>query len=176
MSWPTTGRTSHDRRPLAASAPGHYRLRRRPGPRRDPSGRHGAAPTDPEQIGCLRCSIAVKAALRRARERGYPAASPDDALALQQKELDRRMLWKRRYGPEPPETAEVWQAYEQANLRAEEALDTALYVPGNGTSGRPELCPASLRRISAGLRRPYSGLRRGPELLRYCHSERKRPP
>lgn len=42
-----------------------------------------AAPTDPEQIGCLRCSIAVKAALRRARERGYSAASPDDALALQ---------------------------------------------------------------------------------------------
>lgn len=86
--------------------------------------------TDPERIACLRCAVAVKAALRRAREQNRLTAGPDNALLLRQGLLPPSMLWKHRFGPEPPETPEVLAAYQQANLRADEALDTALYVMG----------------------------------------------
>lgn len=85
----------------------------------------------PELIGCLRCAVAVKSALRKARERNYFGAGPDSALLLQEGRLDPATLWKHRYGPaEQPGVKEVpIQSYE-ANCRAEEALDTALYVMG----------------------------------------------
>ena len=87
------------------------------------------APTDPGKIGCLLCAVAVKAALRRAREQNRLTAGPDNAL-LRQGLLSPDLIWKHRFGPEPPETPEVLAAYRQANLRADEALDTALYVMG----------------------------------------------
>ena len=94
--------------------------------------------TDPERIGCLRCAVAVKAVLRRVREQNRLTAGPDNALLLRQGLLPPSMLWKHRFGPEPPETPEVLAAYRQANLRADEALDTALYVMGMETKAAQE--------------------------------------
>ena len=93
-----------------------------------PQGTEPAA--QPAQISCAGCAAAVKTALRQARERNFLTASTDDALLLQQGQAESDRLWKHRYGPVEPETEQVRAAYFQANLRADEALDTALYVLG----------------------------------------------
>ena len=93
-----------------------------------PQGTEPAA--KPAQISCAGCAAAVKTALRRTREWNFLTASTDDALLLQQGQAESNRLWKRRYGPVEPETEQVRAAYCQANLRADEALDTALYVMG----------------------------------------------
>ena len=87
-------------------------------------------PSDPAKIPCAACAIAVKAALRQAKEQSRWGAGPDNALLLKETPAGRDLLWKHRFGPVEPETAEVLHTYQQANLRAEEALDTALYVLG----------------------------------------------
>ena len=84
----------------------------------------------PGQTCCTRCAAIVKTAPRRTRARNFLTASPDDALLLQQGQAESDRLWKHRYGPVEPETEQVRAAYYQANLRADEALDTALYVMG----------------------------------------------
>ena len=87
-------------------------------------------PTDPEKVPCAACASALRAAQRQAQEQNRLAAGPDNALLLRLSPSYREFLWKHRFGPVEPETPAVLAAYQQANLRAAEALDTALYVMG----------------------------------------------
>ena len=102
-------------------------------------------PADPEKVSCAACRRALQAAQRLAQEQSRRDAGPDNALLLRRIPAYREFLWKHRFGPVEPETPEVLAAYQQANLRAAEALDTALYAMG--------LPPAQAQKFA---RRAYS--------------------
>ena len=87
-------------------------------------------PARPEPIRCRPCAAVLAKAQSRAEAKNRLAAGPDNALLLQENPAYKELLWKHRFGPVEPETPEVLAAYQQANLRAAEALDTALYVMG----------------------------------------------
>ena len=87
-------------------------------------------PADPKQTSCAACASILKTAQRQAEEQSRRDAGPDNALLLRRCPPYREFLWKHRFGPVEPETPAVLAAYQQANLRAAEALDTALYVMG----------------------------------------------
>ena len=89
-----------------------------------------AEPARQEKVRCRPCAAALAAAQRRAEESQRLHAGPDNALLLRENPGYKELLWKHRFGPVEPETPEVLAAYQQANLRAAEALDTALYVLG----------------------------------------------